>query len=454
MKLHELDKYRLSDAIKFNDTLNPQLWGDDEHLRPEVRTKLLAIAEDFASFLGVNDINIKDITVSGSNAAYSYTPHSDIDLHLVVDLPQADISEVYRELFDAKKYQYNDQHNYTIGDYDVELYVQNANEEHHSQGIYSLLAQDWVRVPNRRQPTVDDVSVKSKYEDLGHRIETAIKGGNEERLRAIADKIKSVRQSGLETTGEYGAENLAFKLLRNTGMIEKLYTAMTQAKDKRMSLEEKRKKKKPFKYGFGDWVMQASGGGGYSTGDAGVEEAVEEKSAQDLIRDFVKDASKKLGLENIPKLRIKKDPQWSKSNGTFGHYDLNSGELTVSIADRHIVDILRTVAHELVHRRQDEISELPDHAGETGSKWENQANAIAGELMRNYAKQYPEHFKVDISEAGGYIPVNKKEARDPRYSMAMTVDIKTGETQKQARKMGFVTDPAGVPPTLKTSGKI
>jgi ABC-type proline/glycine betaine transport system substrate-binding protein len=54
------------------------------------------------------DLEVTDITISGSNAAYTYTDHSDIDLHLVADLPRADANEVYRELFDAKKYQYND----------------------------------------------------------------------------------------------------------------------------------------------------------------------------------------------------------------------------------------------------------------------------------------------------------------------------------------------------------
>ena len=63
-------------------------------------------------------------------------------------------------------------------------------------------------------------------------------------------------------------------------------------------------------------------------------------------------------------------------------------------------------------------------------------------------------IKKDVAEATGYIPVNSKEAQDPRYSMAITQDIKPGEIHRQARKMGFVTDVAGIPPTLKPSGKI
>jgi hypothetical protein len=68
MDIKELQNYRLSDAVKFHNRLNPKIWGRDEHLLPEVREKLLAIAEDFKEFLGL-DLEVKDITISGSNAA-------------------------------------------------------------------------------------------------------------------------------------------------------------------------------------------------------------------------------------------------------------------------------------------------------------------------------------------------------------------------------------------------
>ena len=175
MNILELDSYNLDDAVKFNERLNPKLWDSTEHLKPEVRDRLLEIAEDFREFLGVKDLDLKDITVSGSNAAYTYTPNSDIDLHLVVDMPD---NEVYRELFDAKKFQYNEQHNITIGGYDVELYVQDAAAPHISQGIYSVVNNDWLQVPRRAKAVVDDSSTKTKFESVGRSIERAIKSGD------------------------------------------------------------------------------------------------------------------------------------------------------------------------------------------------------------------------------------------------------------------------------------
>ena len=103
MNINELDNYDLKDAIRFHSRLNPGLWNNREHIKPEVREALLKIADDFREFLGVPDLQVKDITVSGSNASYSYTPHSDIDLHLVVEIPEL-YDPVYRELFNAKSF--------------------------------------------------------------------------------------------------------------------------------------------------------------------------------------------------------------------------------------------------------------------------------------------------------------------------------------------------------------
>jgi hypothetical protein len=162
MNFHELDNFNLSDTVKYHNRLNPRLWGSDEHLLPDVREKLLAIAEDFREFLGVDDLRVQDITLSGSNAAYNYTDRSDIDLHLVVDMPD---DAVYQELFNAKKYQYNHEHNLTIGGADVELYVQPADQPHVSQGIYSVKDSKWLQVPRRKRTHIDDSCVRDKAAD-------------------------------------------------------------------------------------------------------------------------------------------------------------------------------------------------------------------------------------------------------------------------------------------------
>lgn len=530
MDIKELQNYRLSDAIKFHQTLNPKIWGRDERLLPEVREKLLAIAADFQEFLGL-DIEVKDITISGSNAAYTYTDHSDIDLHLVADLPRADRDDVYRELFDAKKYQYNDQHDFVIGGYPVELYVQNANEDHVSQGIYSVTNDTWISVPKRRQPDINDISVRSKYEDMGQRIDAAIESGDQAQMDAVSKKLRAFRQSGLDAAGEFSPENLAFKVLRNNGTLDRLRAARTAAKNQAMSLTEKKKKrKKKMRYGsfggaffpgyhyYGQTDSAADGGDGgggesvqeqldvktYSpeqlakkhavplaqimqqlikgvrvelehTSDKKVAKEIaldhlsefpdyydrlqkaetnESVDPADTIDQFVDFCADHLGLQQRPQVTVKRDTAWSERNATFGRYMPDNNTLTVSVANRHPLDIMRTLAHELTHHRQQEQQDMPMGAGETGSEFENEANAEAGVIMRKFAELHPEYFGKQINEASGYIPVTDAEAKDPRYSMAVTADIRPGEPQRQAAKMGWKTNPAGTPPTAKTNGLV
>ena len=237
MDILELEQYNLADAVELHSELNPKLFTN-EHLQPEVRTALLKIAKDFQEHLGVDNLKIKDITISGSNASYAYTPHSDIDLHLVVDMSQFPDNEIYKELFDAKKYQYNETHDITVRGYDVELYVQDADQAHHSAGIYSLVADDWVKLPVKQRVSIKDRNVKQKYESLKNRIEKAIKTDNKAKIEKLFDKIKSMRQSGLEKTGEFGPENLAYKMLRTQGLIQKLVDARQSAKSDELSIDE------------------------------------------------------------------------------------------------------------------------------------------------------------------------------------------------------------------------
>jgi hypothetical protein len=451
MNIQELDAYNLDDAVKFNDRLNPKLWDASEHLKPEVRARLLEIAEDFKEFLGLSDLEVKDITISGSNAAYTYTPNSDIDLHIVAEVPE---DEVYRELFDAKKGQYNDQHNITIGGNDVELYVETAGKPPVSQGMYSVLNNDWIQVPRRVKANVDDVSTKNKFESVGRAIERAVRSGNLQRMDRLAKKIKKMRQTGLENHGEFGPENLAFKMLRSQGKIKELYDARVRAKDQLLSLKEK-VAPKPFKYGFKTPAVVETA--------PVVEEEPTAPTDEEILKDFIHFCVKELKIKQMPTVKLRRDPQWSVRNRTFGRYINDEHLLEVAWGQRHIMDVLRTVAHELTHKHQHERdgSRMGPDAGETGSPYENEANARAGILMRDYGRLHPEYFAVGQAEelhgdeikesASGYIPT-KKQAKDPRFSMALTQDIKPGQLGKEANKLKLKTDSQGHPQVANPNG--
>jgi len=236
MNLKELNSFKLSDAVTFHDKLNPKLWNGTK-LRPEVRDQLIKIAEDFLSELGVHDLDVKDITISGSNAAYSYTKHSDLDLHILVDMGNLPVDEVYKELFLAKKTIYNESHDIKIHTIPVELYVQDSREPVVSLGEYSVMNDQWIKIPTKRRSDFDQTATKIKYEKLLSLIEIALKSRKYSKVKHILDTIKRYRQAGLDKGGEFGPENLAYKMLRSQGFITKLYDLRDKLHSEKLSFE-------------------------------------------------------------------------------------------------------------------------------------------------------------------------------------------------------------------------
>jgi hypothetical protein len=86
-----------------------------------------------------------------------------------------------------------------------------------------------------------------------------------------------------------------------------------------------------------------------------------------------------------------------------------------------------------------------ENVEEAGSAAQQAAIAIS---MKKAGKKP----KKEVKEASGHIPKNEKEANDPRWSNALTVDVGPGEDKKQAAKFGFNISNNG-PPKLRSNGK-
>lgn len=112
-----------------------------------------------------------------------------------------------------------------------------------------------------------------------------------------------------------------------------------------------------------------------------------------MLDTFVSFASDKLGLKSLPKIHLKKQDSQDSSQPSFGGYHPGEKHITVVTKNRHPMDVYRTVAHELVHHKQNEEGRLNDPSdGETGSNIENEANSEAGKILRWYAKSNPNTF--------------------------------------------------------------
>lgn len=236
-------------SIKMNDDLNPVLWDKNDVLKEDIRQKLLKIAVEFIKFCKVDDKKFNDIVVLGSNANYNYTPYSDIDLHVVLDFSQIKAEpEIIGEFFKAKKELWGLQHDISIDDHTIECYVQNTKEPNASLGIYSLMNNEWVRKPIKKFINIDESAVQLKAADIMNRIDTLVDEFNKgvdvaDKAVLIKDKIRKMRQAGLYKEGEYSPENLAFKILRNTGYLDKLSNLKNDSFDRSVSSDETKTEK-------------------------------------------------------------------------------------------------------------------------------------------------------------------------------------------------------------------
>jgi hypothetical protein len=192
--------------------------------------------------LGV-EFFIHDVILTGSLANYNWSEYSDVDLHILIDYDDLDINrELIKEFFDSKKNVWNENHNIKIKNFDLEIYVQDVNEPHVSSGVYSILNNKWVVSPNRETPNIDDRKILEKGEYYAKKIDSLIKNKNNgeilNKIESLRKKLKSFRQSGLESGGEYSYENLTFKLLRRNGYIKRLLDLKSDIIDKKLSITQ------------------------------------------------------------------------------------------------------------------------------------------------------------------------------------------------------------------------
>jgi hypothetical protein len=253
-----MDSYKkILDSFSIKETLNPKVWENCEDpkkavLIPKVRKALMRISEEFIDDLG-DDIFVDDIYLMGSLANFNWSEYSDFDLHVIIDFERyGKQEELYKELFDLKKKLFNDKHNIKIFGYDVELYAQGLSDESHSDGVYSVMNNEWIHRPTKTHKNIDMSVLKTKIKCWTDKIDDAIDNakseGNVDNLKKLKEKLKDYRQSGLNKDGEFSYENLVFKYLRRSGHIGKLFDEKTKIKDKELSVERKideTKMKKP-----------------------------------------------------------------------------------------------------------------------------------------------------------------------------------------------------------------
>ena len=229
MRILELDL-----GFEQHNELNPLLW-QEEDLRPEVKMTLLKIAKDFIEYVEV-PFEVKDLVLTGSQLGYYYTKHSDLDLHIIVDFDTVNCDREAAELFDTKRLLYKKQYDISIHGVPVEVYIEDSNFPAVS-ATYSLGKGGWKIKPDSQPEEIDSAEIIRMSKIWQTVIGKAIESNDLETGRKVLKMLRNYRKLGLKQTGEYGIENLVYKTLRNSKIIENLMKMIGDLHDQSLSIK-------------------------------------------------------------------------------------------------------------------------------------------------------------------------------------------------------------------------
>jgi hypothetical protein len=377
-KLEEIispEEVDVTDVSKLKPGLSGKIWLKGGKLKPEVRSKMIAIAKKFYEYLGI-DYPILDIYFTGSLANYNWTNHSDADIHILFDMNDEEESDLLSDYIFAKKDLWAAKHDIKLYGFPVELFAKNVEAEHGSKAIYSLVKDVWLKKPSKSNVKIDAESIRVKAAELMNKIEDIEQIGDEQEkmnsAEKLKDKIKGMRSGALEQGGEYSTENLVFKTLRNNGYLGRLNNIKTQTFDNSMSLQESEESKDMPKH-----ILKIQ---------KGIPGMTEEKVQ--LLKDFVCFTCFKLKIQEPVTVVIRKGKdEYISTTASYLPYE---NENHIKAGGRAIVDICRSIGHELTHNRQRELGIFNpgDNVQNIGGKIEDEANSIAGILIKDFSHNY------------------------------------------------------------------
>ena len=125
--------------------------------------------------------------------------------------------------------------------------------------------------------------------------------------------------------------------------------------------------------------------------DESITEDVQGDDDVQKIKDFIKWSMKTLHIQRNPKFTLSKNTKQAQKGHHTGLHSGNS--IWIYIGNRNLVDIFRTIFHELVHQRQEELNMIKDGDSYPGSPIEALADMMAGKYIKIYGKEHPEIFQ-------------------------------------------------------------
>ena len=164
--------------------------------------------------------------------------------------------------------------------------------------------------------------------------------------------------------------------------------------------ERKKKRSKKTKLGryffpgfayYGGYGGEGDAGGGDGGGGESMYE--ENKHTSDEVQKFVNWAVKKLHIKKPPKIDLSYNTKEAQKGHHTGRHTEGDNKVWIYAKNRNLVDILRTLFHELVHVRQSELNMIKPGDSYPGSPIERQADEMAGKFIKIFGEKHPEIFQ-------------------------------------------------------------
>jgi hypothetical protein len=217
--------------------LNSRVWDSERKLHPDIKKALLSISKEFLDDV-VAPITIKHIILTGSLCTYQWRPESDWDLHIIADPKEDTCKETVLDYFKVKSKDFNDSHDITIKGYKVEVNLKDLEAEYQGKGIYDLIKDAWLVVPQEPTNSLNDPEVLTLAHEFQNRIDDMIvQKAPLKEFKVLRDELKQLRTKSLAEGGEYSVGNLVFKTLRYSGHLQKIADYRKSLFDKELSLE-------------------------------------------------------------------------------------------------------------------------------------------------------------------------------------------------------------------------
>ena len=205
----------VEEDIEKHEELNPALFDENAKLKSEVKEKINEIVDEFLKEFAEVEVtlDVQDIILTGSNASYNYTKNSDLDIHIVADTSKIeDTLKLHKVIYDAYKSSFNKKFEIELNTVPVELYVEIQDTPLVSNGIYSVLNDEWVKEPTKEDiPEVDQEAIDTAFKPWEKRYKALVAATTEEvedesEIDKFIDALYELRGKGLSTDGEYSIE--------------------------------------------------------------------------------------------------------------------------------------------------------------------------------------------------------------------------------------------------------